>query len=205
MTNLLELRGRFDKIVSRISRPGIENLVAWLETTDFFTAPASTKFHGNFEGGLLLHSIYVTEFALVNLNYAAKYKPALSEDLESVLITALFHDVCKVNQYKMEKCWTKNDDNKWVSYMGWKFEDNFPLGHGEKSVYYISKHMQLTNAEALAVRYHMGTSEPGTQIPGLPQYSYQSAFELSLTKIIIAADIMATAIETTVDLKATAQ
>jgi len=205
MKNLEELRLKFDKIVSHINRPGIDNLVKWLETTDFFSAPASTKFHGNYEGGLLEHSIHVTEFALTNFNWMLKYKPELEYLKESVIIAAMFHDVCKVNQYSLDKCWAKNDDNKWVSYMGWKFTDTFPMGHGEKSLYYITKHVELTQPEALAIRWHMGTSEPGTQISGLTQFSYQSAFENPLTKIIIAADIASTSIGETVDHKLNAE
>ena len=204
MKSLPELRTKFDKFTEHISRPGVDKLVAWLETTDFFRAPASTKFHGNYEGGLVEHVCHVAEYALSIFNWTVKYKPELEYLRESVIITALFHDVCKVNQYSMDKCWAKDDNNKWVTYMGWKFNDAFPIGHGEKSLYYINKHMELTQAEALAIRWHMGTSEPGTQIAGLTQYSYQSAFEHPLVKILIAADIASTAIGEIVDHKSLA-
>lgn len=204
MITQLEARQKFDKFASHIQRPGIQNLIKWLETTDFFVAPASTKFHGNYECGLVEHVCHVAEYALTIFNWTLKYKPDYEHLRESVIIAALFHDVCKINQYSMDKCWTKDDNNKWVTYMGWKFEDNFPIGHGEKSLYYITRHMELTQAEALAIRWHMGTSEPGTQIAGLTQYSYQSAFEHPLVKILIAADIASTTVGDIIDHKSLA-
>lgn len=131
----------FDQSISHITRDGINDLVEWLRNeTDFFTAPCSTLFHGNFEGGLLEHSLRVLEFALHNFNRIKAINPDLEYLKESLIISALFHDVCKVNQYKPAEKWTKVD-NRWASYNGWDVEDNFPFGHGEKSVYLISKHL----------------------------------------------------------------
>ena len=76
MPTLAQLREKFDKAVSHIKRDGIDDLVNWLHSdTDFFTAPASTRFHGNYEGGLVEHSLHVVEYALTNFNYTLKYKP----------------------------------------------------------------------------------------------------------------------------------
>lgn len=206
MATIAELRNRFDNVVSKIQREGINDLVSWLNTTDFFEAPASTKFHGNYPGGLVEHSLHVLEFALTNFNWALKYKPELANLKQSVIISSLFHDVCKVNQYKWgEEKWTKNEAGKWVSYKGYSFNDQLPMGHGEKSVYYISKHMELTTSEILAIRWHMSTSEPGTQIAGLTQYAYQQAAEDPLVRLIAAADQVSIIVGETIDYKASAR
>lgn len=207
MATLTQLREKFDKAVSHIERHGINDLIAWLENeTDFFRAPASTKFHGNYDGGLLEHSLHVVEFALINFNYLLKYRPELEKLKESVIIAALFHDVCKVNQYHWgEEQWTKNSAGKWASYKTYSFHDDLPMGHGEKSIYYISKHMELTTSEILAIRWHMGTTEPGTQIAGLTQYSYNQANEDPLVKIIHGADYLSILLGQTIDYKANAR
>jgi hypothetical protein len=138
-------RENFDKALAYIKREGILELVTWLETeTDYFSAPASTNFHGNYEGGLLDHSLNVTRFALHNLNFMIKDKPELENLRESIVICGLFHDLCKTNTYFLEKKWTKDDDTgKWKDYIGYKVNDSFPLGHGEKSLYLISKFITI--------------------------------------------------------------
>jgi HD superfamily phosphohydrolase YqeK len=206
-----QLRTKFDKALVYIERDGIDELVTWLEDkTDFFMAPASTRFHGNYDGGLLEHSLHVVEFALTNFNYLIKYKPELESIKESVIIAALFHDVCKVNQYHWgaEKFTKKEDDSgreRWATYKTYSFEDELPMGHGEKSVYYVSQHMKLTNSEILAIRWHMSTTEVGTQIDGLTKYAYQQAFDDPLVKIIAASDQLSTAIADTIDYKSQAR
>jgi hypothetical protein len=211
MATLAQLREKFNKALSHIEREGIDDLVAWLENeTDFFRAPASTRFHGNYDGGLLEHSLHVVEFALTNFNYLLKYKPELEKIKESVIIAALFHDVCKVNQYKWgEEKWTKVEDDsgreRWASYKAYGFEDDLPMGHGEKSVYYVSQHIKLTKSEILAIRWHMSTSEPGTQLDGLTKYAYQQASEDPLVKLISSADQVSVLAGDTVDYKSQAR
>jgi len=196
-------REKFDRITrEHIKRDGIDKLVKWLENeTDFFVAPSSINNHCNFEGGLLEHSLNVSNFSFINFNFMLKYKPELETLRESMIISSLFHDVCKVNTYKKAERWAKDGDGRWKSYMGWENNDEFPLGHGEKSVYLISKHMELTDEEALAIRFHMATFEVGNVIPGMQQMSYNSAFEHPLVVIIHAADILATKVEKVIDLK----
>ena len=80
-----------------INREGKDELLDWLEHSDFFTAPASTRFHGNHEGGLLEHSLNVYH-SLVSLLAQANLKDCYSD--ETVAIVSLLHDVCKVNYYK---------------------------------------------------------------------------------------------------------
>ena len=122
---------------TQINRPGADKLLEWLESTDFFTAPASTKHHGAYEGGLVRHSLNVY-YAL--LGY---YITRNGYSQESHAIVALLHDVCKADFYEMTES-------------GWAVNDRLPMGHGEKSVYLIMKHMELTDDEALAIRWHMG-------------------------------------------------
>lgn len=206
MATLAQLREKFDKATSKVQRDGLNDLIAWLDTTDFFSAPASTRFHGNYDGGLVEHSLHVLEFALTNLNWAMKYKPDMQNLQESVIISSLFHDVCKVNQYTWgEEKWTKNEAGRWVSYSSYGYNDELPMGHGEKSIYYISKHMELKKSEILAIRWHMGSTEVGTQFDGLTKYAYQQAFDDPLVKLIHVADMASTIVGETIDYKARAK
>jgi len=210
MATVAELKEKFKKTLLKVNRDGLDDLVNWLENeTDFFTAPASTRFHGNYQGGLVEHSIHVLEFALTNLNWLLKYKPELINLQESIIISALFHDVCKVNQYTWgEEKFTKINEggrDRWAKYETYSFNDELPMGHGEKSVYYVSKFIELTNPEILAIRWHMGYSEPGTALDGLTKYAYQAASQDPLVKIIHAADVVSVLAAGNVDYKANAR
>ncbi len=194
----------FKKALGHIKREGINELVNWLRTeTDFFTAPASTIFHSNFEGGLFIHSMKVLQFALTNFNVIVKEKPDLEYLRESIIISALFHDVCKVNNYVKEQKWVKDSQNKWVSYIGWNVKDNLPLPHGPKSVHYITKYMKLTDAETMAIMWHMGQCDL-VQPDGISKYAYLQAYEHPLVKIIQASDVLSIATEETRDYKSEA-
>ncbi len=200
---IAQAKENFDKILSLIKREGVNELVEWLKNeTDFFSSPASTKYHGNFEGGLLIHSINVVRIALHIFNLIVKEKPELEYLRESVVISALFHDVCKANTYVKEKKWTKDSDNKWKEYDAWVVKDNLPLGHGEKSLYLLAKFIKLTPAEAMAIRWHMGAMEPSINFLNSPQsYSYYEAFDHPLVLIIQTADLLSLLIEDKIDLK----
>jgi HD superfamily phosphohydrolase YqeK len=202
MATISQLKEKFLKAVTYIdSRPGVNEFVAWLETdTDFFTAPASTNFHSNFEGGLLFHSLSVMEFALVNFNYIAKIKPEYAYLKESVIICSLFHDVSKIHTYKKEEKFTKNKEGKWAKYMAYSVDDKFPMQHGPKSAHYISKFINLSEQEICAIVWHMGQSDC-IQPDSLSKFAYNKAFENPLVKIIIGADTIATSIEETIDYK----
>lgn len=159
-------RARFVSIFNdKIKREGADRLLAFLEKSDFFTAPASTKFHGNYEGGLCAHSLNVYD-CLCDILARPRVKETygISYSDESVAIAALLHDLCKVNFYKTSFRNVKNNDTgRWESVPYYTIEDNLPYGHGEKSVYIISGYMKLTRDEAFAIRYHMGfstTDEP---------------------------------------------
>ncbi len=191
----------FDKAVSYITREGIDNLVNWLKNdTDFFIAPASTQFHGNYDGGLLDHSLIVLRFALHNFNMIVNQNPDLQYLKESVVISSLFHDICKTNYYVKEQKWTKDSENKWKSYIGWTPKDSFPYGHGEKSVLLISRYIKLTDAESMAIRWHMGATEPSLVIPNNAHYyAYNNAINHPLVRLIHCADMLAMTIEETKD------
>ena len=163
----MELKTKFLNVFRLwVRRPGADKLLAWLENeTDFFTAPASTKYHGNFEGGLLAHSLNVhnrlrkiTIFALTDNTALGRRR--LTEDEEATAaVLALLHDVCKVNIYHKEtvrRRVVENGNVRWEDAESYAIKDTLPLGHGEKSLYLIQKHMGLSDDEALAIRWHMG-------------------------------------------------
>lgn len=146
---------------AHITRPGAEELLDYLlsPASDFFTAPASTRFHGAYEGGLCEHSINVYE-ALHAYVSRPRFKEeyGLSYSEETIAIVSLLHDLCKVNTYKAS---TRNvkKDGVWTTVPYYEFDDKLPYGHGEKSVYIISGFMKLSREEAFAIRYHMGFSK----------------------------------------------
>jgi len=166
-----------------ITREGGDKLLAYLDSpqSDFFTAPASTRFHGAFEGGLLEHSLnvyYCLEDYLSRQRVQTTY--GLSYSAESIAICALLHDLCKVNCYIKGTRNKKDQNGVWQTVPTFEYEDDMPYGHGEKSVYIISGFMHLTREEAFAIRYHMGFSgcEPQNNI-GAAFEKYPLAFALS--------------------------
>lgn len=142
-----EMKEAFIKIMRETGRPGVESLLAWLGTTDFYTAPASAKYHRAYEGGLLEHSLKVYERLL---------KRAVGHDLGTIAIVGLLHDVCKANFYTKQLKNQKDAAGKWQQVECWGYDDQFPAGHGEKSVMLIMRHMQLTDEEIMAINWHMG-------------------------------------------------
>ena len=170
----------FDKLLLETNRDGIHDLITWLESTDFYTAPASSRFHGAHDGGLLIHSLNVYR-CLKEKSESGLWKctfDCLGIKDDSIIISSLLHDVCKANYYKAtwknqktydeEKVanasgWQVKSDNAgnfiWETVKGYIVEEEFPFGHGSKSVYLINKHITLTDAEAVAIRFHMGAYE----------------------------------------------
>lgn len=137
-----------------IKRDGIDKLLESLSKTDFYTAPASTRFHDSHEGGLVKHSVEVFEHLK---NITEKNKTGY--DMESVAIVSLFHDICKVHFYKVEMRNSK-ENGKWVKVPYYTVDDKLPLGHGEKSIIMIREFMELSVDEMLAIRWHMGGFVP---------------------------------------------
>lgn len=141
----------FKSIVNEnIKRNGIEELMDMLERTDFYTAPASRRYHDSEEGGLVKHSVDVFEILDRDLNKDDAYS------MESKAIVALFHDICKVGYYKVEMRNTKDEKGKWIQVPYYTIDDQLPLGHSEKSIIMLQDFMKLTSDEILAINAHMG-------------------------------------------------
>ena len=166
-----------------ITRPGAEALLDYLmNKSDFFTAPASAKYHGAYAGGLCEHSLnvyhclrdYLSRERVTDL-YGLEYSE------ESIALVALLHDVCKTGCYKPGTRNVKGPDGKWTQVPTFFFEDPLPYGHGEKSVYIVNGYLRLTREEAMAIRWHMGFS--GTEdnrLVGNAFVKYPLAFALSV-------------------------
>lgn len=153
---------RFLMIYKRcIKREGADELLEFLlsPASDFFTAPASARFHSSYEGGLCEHSLNVYDCLTSYLNSERVKKDfGFSYSEESIAIVALLHDLCKVNVYKKGFRNVKDDKGVWQRVDTFEYDDKLPYGHGEKSVYMITGYMKLTREEAFAIRYHMGYS-----------------------------------------------
>ena len=133
-----------------VTRPGAEKLLDWLHTTDFFQAPASTRFHGACAQGLVMHSLNVYH-TLMDRYFEE------GDSQESMAICGLLHDLCKANYYKPGTRNVKNEETgQWEKVPTFTVEDAFPYGHGEKSVFLIERFIRLRPAEAVAIRWHMG-------------------------------------------------
>lgn len=155
MTN----KERFIEIYkTKIHRDGSEKLLEFLlsRNSDFFEAPASSRYHGNYEGGLLEHSLNVYDCLKDYLSRERVQKTYhLNYNEETIAIVALLHDLCKINCYKQSMRNVK-ENGQWIQVPFYEFQDTLPYGHGEKSVYMISGYMRLTREESFAIRYHMG-------------------------------------------------
>ena len=136
---------------ANIHREGADRLLEWLQTTDFFTAPASTRYHCACPSGLVQHSINVYEVMM------EKHFDPETDSAESFALCALLHDVCKAQFYKISTRNVKNEKTgQWEKVPYYTIEDAFPYGHGEKSVFLIERFVRLKPAEATAIRWHMG-------------------------------------------------
>ena len=151
------MKDEFLKILRTVKRDGIEDLIKFMESTDFFTAPASTRFHGNHAGGLVEHSIKVYEI----LQEKVKNAPInLNTPEDTLKIVPLLHDICKANFYKIDYKNAKNALGVWEKVPYYTVDDTIPYGHGEKSVMMITEYIKLTPEEKYAIRWHMGYTEP---------------------------------------------
>ena len=136
---------------ANIHREGADRLLEWLRTTDFFTAPASTRYHCACPSGLVQHSVNVYEVMM------EKHFDPETDSAESFALCALLHDVCKAQFYKISTRNVKNEKTgQWEKVPYYTIEDAFPYGHGEKSVFLIERFVRLKPAEATAIRWHMG-------------------------------------------------
>ena len=179
-----DLKGQFIEEALKIKRDGVPEFVEYLKTTDFFTAPASAKYHNAVEGGLVEHSLAVYDVA-----HEINKLFEINLDNDSVSICGLFHDVCKANFYTKE-IRSRKIDGKWQKVEAWGYKDLLPMGHGEKSVYIIQKFVKLTDPEALSIRWHLGGFDPAIHF-GYPSgmAMNQAIREHKLVSLIILADL----------------
>ncbi len=174
----------FIKAFSLIKREGAAELLEWIKKSDFFTAPASTKYHGANEGGLLRHSVQV--YILFRRLYKDYLKRKFGMDLtaeleEQIALLSLTHDLCKCNFYEKKQ-----------SYKGEEYyaiNDKLPIGHGEKSLYIVMQFIKVTDEEALAIRWHMGAFDEAVKGGS---YSYSAAQNMCpVVALLHCADILA--------------
>ncbi len=151
---------RFIEIYNKyIKREGAAKLLDYLLSSDFFTAPASARFHSSYEGGLVDHSLNVYD-CLKSYLGSPRTVDIIGTQYsdESIAIVSLLHDLCKIDVYKKGFRNVKDEKGTWQRVDTFEYDDKMPYGHGEKSVYIISGYMRLTREEAFAIRYHMGYS-----------------------------------------------
>lgn len=163
-------REEFEGIyMDKIKRAGSQELLAWLQKTDFFTAPASTRFHCACLGGLVRHSVSVYHVM------REKHFDPEADSEESFAICALLHDICKAEFYKSGTRNVKNQQTGvWEKKPYYTIDDSYPYGHGEKSVFLIERFMRLKTSEAIAIRWHMGGFDETVKGGG---YSISQAFD----------------------------
>ncbi len=146
------MKARFDELLRATERDGVEALLAWLATTDFYEAPASTTKHGAIVGGLLRHSLSVHKYMQ---NFCKPFESEIPSG--SIAIVSLLHDVCKADFYgKRVRNVKIPGEKRWEEEESFFVDDRFPLGHGEKSLFLVARYLPLTDDEALAIRWHMG-------------------------------------------------
>lgn len=161
---------RFEDFLRKTNREGIENLIEFIRKSDFYTAPASTRYHSCHEGGLLEHSLNVFDRLMEKRNDTI-FARKINVDYESIIIVSLLHDICKSyfygtelkNKKEYHEKGTKSDSNgryDWVTVPSYTIDDKIPYGHGEKSVMMIEEYIKLKPVERYAIRWHMGFTEP---------------------------------------------
>ena len=179
---------KFIKIYEEnIKREGADKLLEYLKATDFFTAPASTRYHGNYDGGLCAHSINTYErfVELVEEYSETKYSS------EVIAICGLLHDICKVQFYKKGFRNVKDEDTgKWIKKEIYEISENFPCGHSEKSVILLQAFIKLETDVILSIRAHMGSFDSDARAGG---YLISNIFEkCKLAVLLHEADLLAT-------------
>lgn len=151
------MKEEFLGLLKSVNRDGMDKVIEFIERSDFFKAPASTRFHGAYEGGLLEHSMKVYEILLDKVKNSVI---EINASPETLIIIALLHDICKANFYKVDYRNAKNAFGEWEKVPYYTVEDTIPYGHGEKSVMMITEYMKLTVEEKYCIRWHMGFTEP---------------------------------------------
>lgn len=151
---------RFKELMSKVKREGINAVMDYIDSSDFYTAPASTKYHLSCSGGLLQHSLNVYDCMMNKLKNPIIKAMLNGVSEESLIICTLLHDICKTNFYTVSYRNAKNSDGKWEKVPYYTISDKIPYGHGEKSAMMIEMFMKLLPSERYAIRWHMGFTEP---------------------------------------------
>ena len=214
--NVNSFKDEFEKIyLENIRRDGADKLLKYLKDSDFFVAPASTKFHSNHANGLVKHSVMVYHrlAKLLEAEYGADWRKCptaspgrgavVSSDVpgefllgESAAVIALLHDVCKVGCYKTSERNVKVG-TEWTKKPYFSFDDPLPYGHGEKSVYMISGFMRLSREEAMAINWHMGSYDSRSNYSN---YTLSDAFQkFPLALLCHAADLIASYLDESIE------
>lgn len=141
----------FKNLLLSTKRKGIKELIDWLDNSDFKVAPASSRYHANYEGGLLQHSLNVYQECMKQ----EKLIKLFNIPQETIIIASLLHDICKVNYYKMEMRNVKKN-GAWVQEPYYSVDDLFPMGHAEKSIIVAQQFINLNDVEIAMIRAHMG-------------------------------------------------
>lgn len=194
-TELENKKTRFCDILRSTSRDNIDYIIEDLESWGFFEAPASRQGHGSFPGGLLEHSLNVYDAALSLRESVIKMRPDVENELplDSIAITALLHDVCKADLYRLEKKKCRNEIGLYEEVEVYEYNDeNFPVGHGEKSVILLLQSgLDLKDDEIYAIRWHMGPWNMSRD----DERCYREAAKLTaLQPLIHTADTLASGI-----------
>ena len=193
--NLEQNQERFVQIFNQyIKREGAGNLLDWLINSDFFTAPASTKFHSAYEGGLCEHSLKVFDryVRILKMEYGDDFSQYIS--MESVAIIALLHDVCKVDFYKTEYRNVKVE-GQWIQVPYYSVDDKLPYGHGEKSVYIVGSFIKLSREEAMSINWHGGGFDE--RVRGGSYAMAEAYYKFPNAMLFHTADMMATYLDET--------
>ena len=150
------LRDRFENLLLATGREGMSDLLKFINDSDFYYAPASSRFHGAHQGGLLEHSLQVNK-DMTTIYSSFRERGRLKDgqiNLHSIIIASLLHDICKVDFYKQDVRNVKTN-GVWEQVPVYTIDDKMPLGHGEKSVMILQRYIELTTDEIYAIRWHM--------------------------------------------------
>lgn len=188
-------KDRFTTILRNTGRRGMETVLAELDKLGFYTAPASTRFHGSEPGGLLRHVMSVYDEAVAVREVQIRLSPEMESrlPLDSVAISALLHDVCKAEVYKEVEKFRKDKNGQWEKYKTYGVDySNFPLGHGEKSVIQLLRWgLEMTDDEIMAIRWHMSGFDLAFQSPEAKGNYAMATEACPLLAILKAADGLA--------------
>lgn len=186
-----EEESKYKNYFAYIGRAGADKLLAWLEENGFFNAPASTKYHGAYAGGLVEHSnnVFNRLLRLAQEEDTRNGRQYAKYTVDTLAAVALLHDICKADAYKTEKK-SQKIDGKWQEVEQYTYTNHFPVGHSEKSIIQIMRFMELTDEEIMAIRWHMGGFDPATK-GGSYEMNYAFA-QSELAAMLHIADMMAT-------------